>query len=65
VINDRLEQSVDRLQAIVLSERIRRAGGTPSEDEKRYLETAEKCLKSRMENEIKGILGSFDEVGHT
>jgi guanylate kinase len=65
LINDRLEQSVDRLQAIVLSERIRRAGGTPSEDEKRYLETAERCLKSRMENEIKGILGSFDEVGHT
>jgi guanylate kinase len=60
LINDRLEQSVDRLQAIVLGERTRRSGKPPSADEKRYLETAEKCLKSNMEAEIKGILGSFD-----
>jgi guanylate kinase len=61
LINDRLEQSVDRLQAIVLGVRIRRSGKPPSADDKRYLETAEKCLKSKMENEIKGILGSFDD----
>lgn len=60
LINDRLEQSVDRLQAIVLGERTRRSGKPPSADEKRYLETAEKCLKSNMEAEIRGILGSFD-----
>lgn len=60
LINDRLEQSVDRLQAIVLGERTRRSGKPPSADEKRYLETAEKCLKSNMEDEIRGILGSFD-----
>ncbi|HEY7405937.1 MAG TPA: guanylate kinase [Candidatus Angelobacter sp.] len=61
LINDRLEQSVDRLQAIVLGERTRRSGKPPSEVEKRYLETAEKCLKSKMQDEIKGILGSFDD----
>jgi guanylate kinase len=61
LINDRLEQSVDRLQAIVLGERIRRSGIAPSGDEKRYLETARKCLKSQMEDEIKVILNSFDE----
>jgi guanylate kinase len=61
LINDRLEQSVDRLQAIVVGERIRRSGKLPCPEEKRYLETAEKCLKSRMEDEIKGILGSFDD----
>ncbi|HKD78997.1 MAG TPA: guanylate kinase [Candidatus Angelobacter sp.] len=61
LINDRLEQSVDRLQAIVLGERTRRSGKPPSADEKRYLETAEKCLKSKMEDEIKVILGSFDD----
>jgi guanylate kinase len=61
LINDRLEQSVDRLQAIVLGERIRRSGIAPSGDEKRYLETAKKCLKSQMEDEIKVILNSFDE----
>jgi guanylate kinase len=61
LINDRLEQSVDRLQAIVLGERIRHSGKPPCEEQKRYLESAEKCLKSRMEDEIKGILGSFDD----
>jgi len=60
LINDRLEQSVDQLQAIVLGERIRRSKTTPSPEEKRYLETAEKCLKSSMESKIKGILASFD-----
>ena len=60
LINDRLEQSVDRLQAIVLGERIRRSGKPPCAEEKRYLEAAEKCLKSRMEDKIKGILDSFD-----
>ncbi|MGC2694709.1 MAG: guanylate kinase [Candidatus Angelobacter sp.] len=60
LINDRLEQSVDRLQAIVMGERIRRSGKPASVDEKRYLKTAEKCLKLKMEDEIKGILGSFD-----
>jgi guanylate kinase len=61
LINDRLEQSVDQLQAIVLGERIRRSGDIPSAEGKRYLETAEKCLKSHMEEEIKVILNSFDE----
>jgi guanylate kinase len=61
LINDRLEQSVDRLQAIVLGVRTQRSGKPPSAEDKRYLETAEKCLKTRMEDKIKGILGSFDD----
>ncbi len=61
LINDRLEQSVDQLQAIVLGERIRRSGKPPSAGEKQYLETAEKCLKSNMEDKIRDILGSFDD----
>src|SRR5262249_29921146 len=60
LINDRLEQSVDELQAIVLGERIARSGKPPSVQEKQYLETREKCLKSRMERKIRGILDSFD-----
>jgi guanylate kinase len=60
LINDRLEESVDRLQAIVLGERVRRSGKPPCAEEKRYLETAEKCLKSKMEDKIKGILDSFN-----
>ncbi len=59
LINDRLEQSVDTLQAIVLGERIARSGKTPSQQEKQYLETAQKCLKPRMEDKIRSILASF------
>lgn len=61
LINDRLEQSVDRLQAIVLGERIRRSGKPPSPEEKQYLATAEKCLKANMQEKIRDILGTFDE----
>jgi guanylate kinase len=59
LINDRLEQSVDDLQAIVLGERIGRQGKPPSSQEKQYLDTKDKCLKSRMEEKIRGILDSF------
>lgn len=61
LINDRLEQSVDRLQAIVLGERIKRSGKPPSPEEKQYLGTAEKCLKANMQDKIRDILGTFDE----
>jgi guanylate kinase len=61
LINDRLEQSVDRLQAIVLGERIKRSGKPPSPAEKQYLASAEKCLKVNMQDKIRDILGTFDE----
>ena len=60
LINDRLEQSVDRLQAIVLGERCRRSGKPPSEEERPYLDGARKSLKTNMEEKIKGILDSFN-----
>lgn len=60
LINDRLEQSVDRLQAIVLGERLKRSGKPPSPEERRYLEAAEKSLKPNMEEKIRSILASFD-----
>jgi guanylate kinase len=59
LVNDRLEPSVDALTAIVLGERIARSGKAPSPQEKQYLETAQKCLKPRMEEKIRGILDSF------
>ena len=60
LVNDRLEQSVDRLQAIVLGERFKRSGKPLSSEELRYLEAGEKCLKSNMEEQIRSILASFD-----
>jgi len=59
LINDRLEQSVDELHAIVLGERLRRSGKPLSPQEKQYLETAQKCLKPRMGEKIRSILASF------
>jgi len=59
LINDRLEQSVDELQAIVLAERFKRSGKPLSPHEKQYLETAQKCLKPNMEEKIRSILASF------
>lgn len=60
LINDRLEQSVDNLQAIVLGERIERSGKPPTPQEKQYLEASWKCLKANMESKIRSILASFD-----
>jgi guanylate kinase len=60
LINDRIEQSLDELQAIVLGERVERSGKSPSLQEREYLETKGKCLKARMEGKIRGILDSFD-----
>lgn len=62
LVNDRLEQSVDELQAIVLNERNQRSGKPPSPEDRRYLETAKKCLKSNMEDKIKDILATFCDV---
>src|SRR5438874_1846154 len=60
LVNDRLEQSVDQLQAIVLGERFKRSGKPLSSNERPYLEAAEKSLKSNMEEKIRSILASFD-----
>jgi guanylate kinase len=62
LVNDRLEQSVDQLQAVILGERCKRSGKPLSSEDRRYLKTAEKCLKSNMEEKIKSILATFCDV---
>lgn len=62
LVNDRLEQSVDQLHAIILGERHKRSGKPLLPDDRRYLETAEKCLKANMEEKIKSILATFCDV---
>jgi guanylate kinase len=59
LVNDRLEQSVDQLQAIVMGERLKRSGKPLTPEDERYLESAKQSLKSNMEDKIKGILASF------
>ncbi|HWZ46086.1 MAG TPA: guanylate kinase [Candidatus Saccharimonadales bacterium] len=60
LVNDHLEESVDRLQAVVLGERLGRAGRPLSVEEVPYVETARTCLKENMEDKIRSILASFD-----
>ena len=60
LVNDHLEESVDRLQAIVLGERLKRSGRPLTDEESKYVEIARTCLKQNMEEKIKSILASFD-----
>jgi guanylate kinase len=59
LINDRLEQSIDELKAIVLSERLRRSGAKLSNGDKRILATAERCLLPNIRERLQPILASF------
>ena len=59
LINDRLEESIDELKAIVLSERLRRSGAKLSNGDKRTLATAERCLPPNIRERLQPILASF------
>ena len=61
LVNDQLHDSVDCLEAIILSERRRRAGAELSEEEKRASELASACLQksSTTAKKLKDVLESF------
>jgi guanylate kinase len=59
LINDRLEESIDELKAIVFSERLRRSGAKLSNGDKRILATAERCLLPNIRERLQPILASF------
>ncbi|HLK33454.1 MAG TPA: guanylate kinase [Terriglobales bacterium] len=59
LINDRLEESIDELKAIVFSERLRRSGAKLSNGDKRTLATAERCLLPNIRERLQPILASF------
>jgi guanylate kinase len=61
LVNDRLEQSVDALKAIVLAERSRRSGATPSTEDSRNMGLAERSRLENMRAQIRRILDSFRE----
>jgi guanylate kinase len=60
LVNDRLEESLDEMVAIVQAERAKRSGKTLSPEDKHYLAASEKCLKPKMEGKIRDILASFE-----
>jgi guanylate kinase len=59
LVNDQLEQSIDRLKAIVLAERFTRSKGPLSEEDRRMLGVAESCLLPNVRGQVQQILDSF------
>jgi guanylate kinase len=61
LVNDRLDESVDRLKSIVLTERAQRAGKSIPEAEKWMLEAAARCRQSDFSSsgKLEEILNSF------
>ena len=59
LINDRLEQSIDTLKAIVLSERVRHAGKTPNANERKMMAAAERCLQANCREQLQQVLATF------
>lgn len=59
LINDNLEESIENLQAIVLSERLRRSRSPLTEGEKRIVELADRHRLANVRDRVGPILGSF------
>jgi guanylate kinase len=59
LINDKLEESSDSLQAIVESERVRRSGQALSAEEKRIVDLADRHRLANARHRVLPILASF------
>ena len=59
LVNDRLEESIEILQAIVISERLLRSEKTLSDKEAATVALANRCRLANVRDRLKGILGSF------
>jgi guanylate kinase len=59
LINDQLEKSIERLEAIVLSERLRREQRALSEQERAIVERAERLRLANLKEKVQPILASF------
>lgn len=63
LINDQLEKSIERLQAIVLSERLRREERDLSDEERTIVERAERLRLANLKERVQPILASFRDPG--
>jgi guanylate kinase len=59
LVNDRLEESIDALVAILLAERLKRSGVPRSADDTARLAKAESCRLSNVRERLQPILASF------
>jgi guanylate kinase len=63
LVNDRLEQSIALLKAIVAAERLQRSGATPSAENAGVFAMAESCLLPNVRPRAEQILASFERPG--
>jgi guanylate kinase len=63
LVNDRLEQSIALLKAIVAAERLQRSGTKPSADNAGVLAAAEQSLLPKVRSRAEQILASFEPPG--
>jgi len=59
LVNDRLKESIESLEAIVRSERLRRAGRPLSEQETRIVALADRSRLANIRDRVQPILASF------
>ena len=59
LVNDRLEDSIAVLQAILLAERLKRSGAQQSADDLETLAIAERCRLGNVRERVQPILASF------
>ncbi len=63
LVNNRLEQAIDELRAIVLAERVQRLGTKRSADEARLIGRAQACRLDQARERVQPILASFGAGG--
>jgi len=63
LVNDRLEDSIERLKAIVLRERLRRSGQAPAGEERELMRLAENCRLEQSRECIRSIFDTFQQAG--
>ena len=59
LVNEILDKAVHELKAIVLSERIQRAGESLNGDERELIRTAQCCLLANSHDKVQPVLDSF------
>ncbi|HVN20781.1 MAG TPA: guanylate kinase [Dongiaceae bacterium] len=59
LINDRLDESCEKLCAIVLAERRRRSGQRSRGEDDKYSQVADSCRLSKVREKVQPILASF------
>jgi len=60
LVNDRLDESVEALKAILLAERLKRTA--KGEGDKKLLALAERCRRTNMETDVESIRRSFEQT---